>query len=76
MTVYHQGWIPNTCMALYTPETIIDIKGMAQDDIRKELLRRADNYEHYSKKVYEKFKEVVDFDKEFVEIETFLERLI
>ena len=76
MTVYQQGKIPNTCMSLYTPDTIIDIKNMSREDIRAELLRRADNYQYYSDKVYAKFKEVVDFDKEFVEVKAFLERLI
>lgn len=76
MTVYQQGIIPNTCMSLYTPETIIDIKDMALEDIRKELNRRAADYEYYSDKVYRKFKEVVDFDREFVEVKAFLERLI
>jgi hypothetical protein len=76
MTVYHQGTIQNTACALYTPETIIDIKDMSVQDIRTEVLRRADNYDYYSGKVYQKFKEIVDFDREFVEIKAFLERLI
>ena len=76
MTVYQQGKIPNTCMSLYTPDTIIDIKGMTQEEIRAEIVRRADNYGYYSDKVYSKFKEVVDFDREFVEVKAFLERLI
>ena len=76
MTVYQQGKIPNTCMSLYTPETIIDIKDMSVEDIRAELNRRVLDYEYYSDKVYKKFKEVVDFDREFVEVKAFLERLI
>ena len=76
MTVYHQGDIPNTACSLYTPETIIDIKDMSLEDVKKEVLRRSDNYDYYSEKVYQKFKEVVDFDREFIEIKAFLERLV
>ena len=68
--------IPYTGAMLYTPETIIDIEYMTISQIADELKCRADNYDYYSKKVYEKFKEVVDFDKEFVEVKAFLERLI
>lgn len=76
MWVYHQGKIPNTCMALYTPETIIDIKDMSMEQVKAEIEKRAGNYQYYSNKVLEKFREVVNFDAEFVEIKKFLERLI
>ena len=77
MTVYHQGVIPNTCMALFTSDTIIDVKVFdTTQKITEELIRREKDYDYYSEKVYQKFTEVVNFDSEFVEIKKFLERLV
>ena len=68
--------VPYTGVMLYTPETVVDIDYMTTPQIADELKRRADNYEYYSEKAYQKFKEVVDFDKEFEDIKRFLANLI
>jgi len=58
--------------------TCIDI-GNCSIDKGVEKIRyysKHENYEKMSKNAYERFKQVVDYDKEFVEIKKFLEKLI
>ena len=77
MWVYHKNEVPNTCMSLFTPDTIIDVKDNATPEkLAEELKRWEADYEFHSAAVYKRFKEVVDFDTEFIEIKKFLERLI
>lgn len=72
--------IPNqanfTAGALYIDgKTCIDVSCRSPQDVAIMLNEAADNYEEWSENIYNHFKQVVDFDKEFEEIKKFLERL-
>lgn len=75
--VYWNGeFTRNTASFLYEKDnTIIDVnEGI--DNIIYKLNFMADNYIDYKNNVIKKFKEVVDFDKEFIEVKKFIENLI
>ena len=75
MTVYYDRSIKNTASLLFTSDTIIDVNKMSLEDIKTELEKKANNYDYYSQKTYDKFKEVVNFDKEFDKVKLFFEHL-
>lgn len=58
--------------------TCIDIGNCSiEDGIAKiRYHSKHENYEKISRNAYERFKQVVDYDKEFIEIKKFLERLV
>ena len=75
--IYNQStYMRNTASFLYEKDfTVID----SSDGIEKisdKLKMMADNYEFYRNNVYKKFQDVVNFEKETVEINKFLENLI
>ena len=76
MTVVYDRSVKNTASLLFDDDTIIDIKDKSTNEIIYELEKRSDNYEYYSNKVYAKFKEVVNFDRDQKNIEKFIENLI
>lgn len=70
------NFIRNTASFLYEKDnTIIDVnEGI--DNIIYKLKFMSDNYLDYKNNVIKKFKEVVDFDKEFIEVKKFIENLV
>lgn len=78
MTVsYYNKKMNNTASLLFEDDiTIIDISKNSIDDIKYKLEKMSDNYIESSQRVYDKFKNTVNFDKEFINIKQFIERLI
>jgi len=69
----HRG---QTAEPLFTHgETVIDTSKCDISATIKMLIDAADNYEDWSSRVYSRFRDVVDFDAEFVKIQKFLNRL-
>lgn len=58
--------------------TCIDIDGLTDTEIVEKIrfYNQPDNYERMCKNVYENFKKVVDFDKEYLAIQRFIDNLI
>lgn len=75
--VYWNGnFTRNTASFLYeTDKTIIDVND-GIDQIIYKLKYMADNYDMYKNNVIKKYNEVVDFDKEFIEVKKFIEGLV
>jgi len=75
--VYWNGkFIRNTASFLYEKDkTIIDVND-GIDQIIYKLKYMADHYDDYKNNVINKYNQVVDFDKEFVELKKFIENLI
>lgn len=73
---FNNNVIKNTASFLFEKNlTVIDFnEGI--DVVSDKLKVMADNYDYYSSEVYKKFRSVVDFDKEELEIRTFIENLI
>ncbi len=70
---YLHGMTPEM---LFDDDTSIDLSTLSITEVREKLTYMSDNYNETSKKVYARFKNVVDFDKEFIFIKTFIENLI
>lgn len=60
---------------LVDTQTCIDLDGKSLHQVIDLMQDIANNYSIWSSRVYKRFKEVVDFDKEFEDIKLFLERL-
>ena len=56
-------------------KTCINIKDKSPEQIASDLLKFVLDYENVSKNVYSKFKEIVNFDNEFLNIKNFMENL-
>jgi len=56
-------------------KTVIDVNKLNTYQIAEELRKMADNYNMYSNYTYNKFKQHIDFDAEFIQITHFLENL-
>jgi flagellar biosynthesis chaperone FliJ len=56
-------------------KTIIDVND-GIDQIIYKLKYMADNYDDYKNNVINKYNQVVDFDREFIEVKKFIENLI
>lgn len=76
MTVYYDKNISNTASLMFSNDTIIDINNKSISEIVFELKKMSDNYEYHIEKVYDMFKNKIDFDTEQKYIEKFLENLI
>lgn len=68
--------IKMTCMLLFDDEVSVDMSHSSVDNIVKKIKYMSEDYDQVSKKVYDKFKNVVDFDAEFVKINKFVENLL
>lgn len=69
-------FIRNTASFLYEKDkTIIDVND-GIDQIVYKLKYMADNYDDYKNNVINKYNQVVDFDREFIEVKKFIENLI
>jgi hypothetical protein len=69
-------FIPNTASFLFDKnKTVIDSNNELKDLVYN-LKHMADKYDVYSNIIYNKFKEVVDFEKESYNVKMFLERLL
>lgn len=54
----------------------VDVFNKDKQTIIKQIHNVVDNYDYFSQNAYNRFKEVVNFDEEFIKIRAFLERLI
>lgn len=73
---YWTKTIPNTLSSKFTENTTIDVDKLSFDGIIDKLERMESMYEHHSNWTYEKFKEMVNFDKETEEVRLFMETLV
>lgn len=67
--------IPMTPTLLFDDDTSIDLSRLNVDEAVNKILNMSNQYEHVTKMVYDKFKSVVNFDEEFVNIKKFVENL-
>ena len=68
--------IDMTPMMLFDDETSIDLSRLSFNDAVDKIKIFSEDYQNVSNKVYAKFKQVVDFDKEFLIIKSFIDNLI
>lgn len=77
MRVNWDGYIGNTASLMFEDgKTIIDVYNKNEKEIVNMIKQMTDNYEEVSNYTFKKFKEVCNFDKEFIEIKKFVENLI
>ena len=77
MGVDWNGWIGNTASLMFEDgKTIIDVNGKTQKEIEFKIREMTENYEEVSNYVMKKFKQVSDFDYEFLMIKSFLANLV
>ena len=68
--------IDMTPMMLFDEDTSIDLSKLSVAEAASKINIFAKDYTTVSDNVYKKFKQIVDFDKEFVDIQKFLDNLI
>jgi hypothetical protein len=73
---WNGNFIRNTASFLYEKNNTIIDSNDGIDDIAYNLAHMADNYDTYKNNVIRKYKEVVDFDKEYQDIKIFIENLL
>ena len=73
----HKGYVSGqTADDLFIPgKTVINVAGKNNQQIAQELLDASENYDKWSYDTYNRFKEIVDFEIEFQQIKSFMERL-
>lgn len=65
-----------TPMMLFDESTSIDLSTLSINDVIDKIQLFSNDYTNVSNKVYNKFKQIVDFDKEFYDIQKFISNLI
>ena len=76
MRVPYDRTLPNTANMLLDGNTSIDIANLSILEICDKIRDVESNYEWHSCKVHDKFRNVVDFEKEFLDIKKFICKLI
>jgi len=68
--------IPNTLSSKFDENTIVDVDTLSFQEVVDKLVMMEQSYRKYSKLVYEKFVEKVDFIKESENVKIFMENLV
>lgn len=74
---WHEENIPITPSFIFeNDKTILNLDTNSTVSLTYKLKKMADNYPYYSQYTYDKFRQVVNFDKEFEDIKVFVQNLI
>ena len=68
--------IPMTPMFLFDEHNSVDLSKYSDIEVVDKIKKISEDYDNVSRKVYSKFKTIVDFDEEFFKISKFIENLI